>query len=151
MYKGFANLGWYGSGFVTLRGEKEYFFDLVFFKCSYNFLSAIFGFLSKFPILKYFFGNQIFFRNRIKSWKSIEKTCFDFFLETNNFHWQINKKVSWKIDFFLIFFSIFHENFILIFNENFWFPKKIEKYFFDTFSRFFSISKIFIFYSKKIY
>ena len=102
----------------------------------------IFGFLTKFSILVYFFrikNKKI--RNRKKSWKSIEKIFFEIFLETKNFHWKINIKCSWKIEFFSEKFSIFHENCILIFQWTFLVSKKISKNMFSMFFKIFSISK----------
>ena len=111
----------------------------------------IFGFLTKFLILVYFFRikNNVF-RNWKKSWKSIENIFFEIFLETKNFHWQINIKFSWKIEKFSENFSIFHENFILIFQWKFLVSPKISKNMLRCFFQdFFRFRKNIFYFSKK--
>ena len=102
----------------------------------------IFGFLTKFSILVYFFRiKNKFFRNLKKSWKSIEKIFFEIFLETKNFHWKINIKFSWKIENFQKIFRFFTKIVYWFFNENFWFPKKSRKLFFRYFFKMFCSKK----------
>ena len=113
----------------------------------------IFGFLTKFLILVYFFRiNNKTFRNRKKSWESIEKIFFEIFLETKNFHWKTNIKFSWKINKKnQENFSIFHENVILIFQWKFLVSKKISKIFFRYFFKiFFDFENFYFWFEKNI-
>ena len=95
----------------------------------------IFGFLTKFRILVYFFrikNKKI--RNRKKSWKSIENIFSRFF-----------------IDFFRFFmtFRFFTKILYWLFNEIFWFPKKSRKIFFRYFFKIFFDFENFYFLFKK--
>ena len=80
-----------GTGICNVKSKKYYFFDFVFLKCSYGFLSMIFGFLTKFWVAIYIFEiKNIFFQKKI-------------FSETNIFHWKSLRKINvfLKISFFL--------------------------------------------------
>ena len=99
-----------------------------------------------------------FLETKIKKFeieKNLEKVSKKYF---SRFFWKPKMFIEKPIEnfreksfFFQKIFRFFTKIVYWFFNENFWFPKKSRKIFFDTFSRFFSISKNFIFYSKKKY
>ena len=122
----------------------------------------IFGFLTKFWILKNLFRKKIFFlemKNIFR--KSAEKIFFGFFWKVKNFknfHWKSIhnfRKKSGKNRNFRFFPDFFFEKYVSIVNENFWnfwlFKKNPKHIFSVLFRKIFFISRKNIFFRNKFF